>query len=542
MSLPIPSAVDRRPSIGVNLGAQGQRQQPFDPDARVEGDAGVELRGAGEAARAERADRAGARPAREALTLSRAALTARGYDQALRGSGEQVSFLQTAASAVAEAQRLVGRMGELAARALEAPAEGPALQAELRELTRDLSRLAARATFNGARVFSRPVTQVSAEGVDLRLRSLRPETLGRQARALTYGGVVAETSLLGGDGGAPGGDRFLINGVVIRDSRAEDDPRSTHAPYGSASAKAAAVNAHAAETGVTALVRPARTDAPAPQHDALLGFAALGSGGPVLAHAMGKGEALVLNGVRFEGLRFLDGDADGALRAALNARAADTGAQAAVGARGELVLAAADGRNLHLSYEGPEQGRALEARVGLRDGAGGSVAYAGALTLVSAAPIELDLGWEVSEALGGVAGAPPGGLGSVVLGVDRAYALDAAALTDPHAAAAALSAVALAREELAALMGDLESYHARLDGDLGGLAATLAAPRASALGAGGGDPRAAAAAARAQVEARPLDAVFAQANTATRYALTLLDPDLTRADLEPEGVAPTSIF
>ena len=405
MSLPIPSAVDRRLSLGVNLGTQGQRQPPFDPNARIES-GGVDLKGVGEALRPERV---GAPTPREPLTLSRAALSARGYDQALRGSGEQVSFLQTAASAVSEALRLVDRMGELAARAVEVPEEGKALQAELKELTRDLSRLAARATFNGERVFSRPVTQVSAEGVDVRLRSLRPETLGRQARALTYGGVVAETSLLGGDEATAGADRLLINGVVIRDSRAEDDPLSTHAPYGSAAAKAAAINAHSAETGVTALVRPARTDAPTPQHDALLGFPALGSGGPVVAHSMGRGEAIVVNGVRFEGLSFLDGDADGALRAALNARAAQTGAYASVGGYGELILEVADGRNLHLSYEGPEQGRALEARVGLRDGAGGSVSYAGALTLVSASPIELDLGWEVSEALGGVVGAPGGG-------------------------------------------------------------------------------------------------------------------------------------
>jgi flagellin-like hook-associated protein FlgL len=539
MSLPIPSAVDRKLSLGVNLGTQGQRQPPFDPTARIESGAIGDLKGTGEAARPARVS---APAPREALTLSRAALSARGYDQALRGSGEQVSFLQTAASAVSEAQRLVERMGALAARAVEAPEEGGALQAELKELTRGLSRLAARATFNGERVFSRPVTQVSAEGVDVRLRSLRPETLGRQARALTYGGVVAETSLLGGDEATAGADRLLINGVAIRDSRAEDDPLSTHAPYGSAAAKAAAINAHSAQTGVTALVRPARTDAPTPQHDALLGFPALGSGGPVVAHAMGRGEAIVLNGVRFEGLSFLDSDADGALRAALNARSDATGAYASVGQYGELILEVADGRNLHLSYEGPERGRALEARVGLRDGAGGSVAYAGALTLVSADPIELDLGWEVSEALGGVSGAPGGGLGAVVLGVDRAYALDTATLTDPLGAHAAQSAIWIARGALEAQMRDLESYHARLDDDLSGLATTLSATRA-ALSQGGEEARSRALTeACRHISARPLDAIFAQANASRRHALALLDAELTGADLEPEGLAPISIF
>jgi len=547
---PISSSVNRANAhpLSTQVKQGAKQQQPFEPAIQLErsDSAGIsELRGAGESAQVRAVDLN-----QEALSLSRAALVARGYDQALRGSGEQFSFVQTTLGAVQQSQSVLHEMRGLAERGLShelSAQERTQLNDEFGSLSHILSRVAARTRFQGERVLNRPVTHLSIEGEDVRLKSVRPETLGRQAQALTYSAVIAELSLLGGDDEQPGQDQLTLNGVQVRDSRPEDDQLSTQARAGSAIAKAAAINAHSAETGVEAVATPTVTDgASTALHGQLLGFTALGHKGPIQPTSLTGGEAMLINGARFEGFEVQAYDMDGALRAAINAQSAQTGVTASVGAHGELLLSALDGRNIHLVYEGAHEGRALEAQLGLMDGAGGSLVYAGRVSLSSSAPIEADFGAEVSESLGGVIGALSA-MGPVVLGVDRAAALDAMSLTDPGRAQAALKSVQLAQVEVEGLFTELSGYQARLEGALSALSGQLPSRESAALRpreslTGLDQARQLASETQAQLKLASRRALLGQANHDQAFCAELLDPSYHNITVEMTGVGPTSIF
>ena len=57
-----------------------------------------------------------------------------------------------------------------------------------------------------------------------------------------------------------------------------------------------------------------------------------------------------LNGVEVSGFKVEDNDASGSLVDAINAEHSETGVIASLGAKGELNLTAADGRNIELSF------------------------------------------------------------------------------------------------------------------------------------------------------------------------------------------------
>jgi hypothetical protein len=360
---------------------------------------------------------------------------------------------------------------------------------------------------------------------------------------LTYGAVIGEVSLLGGDDEGAGQDQLIINGVKIRDSRPEDDVVSTHTRSGSAIAKATAINAHSAETGVEAFATATVTDATmVALHSNLLGFMALGHQGPIQGASLTSGEALWVNGARVEGVEVQPYDADGALRGAINAHQAQTGVIATVGARGELILTAPDGRNIQLTYEGAHDGRALEAQLGLMDGAAGTLVYTGRVTLTSQAPIEADFGAEVSESLGGVVGAMSA-LGPVVLGVDRAAALDAMSLSDPSTARGALRSVDLATQEVEGLLRELSRYQGRLEGALDSLSTTL--PSRDQVATATQSPEEAqrlAEQARAQLVSAPYRVLVGQANHDQSFCTELLDASYHTISVEMTGVGPSSIF
>lgn len=546
---PISSSINRANAhpLSTQVKQGNKQQQPFEPAIQLdhaERASISEVKSTAESTRVQIVDR------QEPLSLSRAALVAKGYDQALRGSGEQFSFVQTTFGAIQQSQSALTEMYDLAQKALShdiSAQERTQLNDEFKSLNHILSRVAARTRFQGDRILNRPVTHLNIEGEDVRLKSVRPETLGRQAQVQTYGSVIGEVSLLGGDDESVGQDRLLINGIQIRDSRPEDDPLSIHAKSGSAIAKASAINAHHQETGVEAFATPTVTDSTMVMlHSNLLGFNALGHQGPIQGASLKGGEALWLNGVRIEGIEVQPYDRDYTLRTAINAHQAQTGVLAGLGARGELILTAPDGRNIQLIYEGAHDGRALEAQIGLLDGAAGTLVYTGRVSLMSQAPIEADFGVEVSESLGGVVGALSA-LGPVVLGIDRAVALDAMNLNDPSSSYAALKSVTLAREEIDGLFVELERYQEKLEGALNTLSTQL--PTRNLLVKHTQDPlQGIEEAKRLAVDTRlkilklPTRVLIGQANHDQSFCTELLDASYHTMTVEMNGVGPSSIF
>lgn len=144
--------------------------------------------------------------------------------------------------------------------------------------------------------------------------------------ASAWDGLVAHTGIAGApERWADGALR--LNGVFIDATSAMDDRDSAESPSGSAIAKAARINGAVEETGVHA--RPNR---------------AVYEG----AHPVGAGrlDGLFINGVEVEPVLVRPWDADGALRAAIEAELDATGVAAGLTPDGRLRLEAADGRNV----------------------------------------------------------------------------------------------------------------------------------------------------------------------------------------------------
>lgn len=155
--------------------------------------------------------------------------------------------------------------------------------------------------------------------------------------ALGLGGGTGGFSDVAGDGSLIYGARLhdgdlLINGAAI--SSAVSDDKSTIYSDTSASAKATAINNLSQTTGVRAIVTPL-------SHQAA---------GAVVAGDMGTGD-LIINGVDiFDGSpsAIISQDSDNALINAINNKQGVTGIAASRDSDGKIILAAQDGRNLHL--------------------------------------------------------------------------------------------------------------------------------------------------------------------------------------------------
>ena len=120
-----------------------------------------------------------------------------------------------------------------------------------------------------------------------------------------------------------------VNGLDIAASAA--DGLSDIYDDASAAAKATAINARTADTGVSASVVAAYRQA----------------GGGVEAGALVAGD-LVINGVNIVVPAVIAGDTDNALLNAINLQTVNTGVVATRDSGGRLLLAAEDGRNLHI--------------------------------------------------------------------------------------------------------------------------------------------------------------------------------------------------
>ena len=233
--------------------------------------------------------------------------------------------------------------------------------------------------------------------VSISLRALELNGLQPQVTRVSTSGVATDLDLIG-EGSER--DTFAINSVAVPNSQASDDPLSFEAPAQSAIAKATAINSVALESGVRAVALPARTDRQQTLNNEL-GGAVYGNTGPVRATRLNEQAKMIINGADVGAVEVMEGDANSALRNAINALSQDTGVIASLNAQGELALETPDGRNISLSYEGSE-GSALERSLGLRGS--GAHPYGGRVALVSYRDVTLNLGRDVNYALGDVAG------------------------------------------------------------------------------------------------------------------------------------------
>ena len=172
-----------------------------------------------------------------------------------------------------------------------------------------------------------------------KLPNLDPKRLGKHVSHVGQGRGVFLSPL--------GSHELEINGVKIRGTINADDPLSYTHRSGSAIAKAKAINASAELTGVTAKVDMNIYRA----FDQLRGAEVDGS------------RWIRINGHLISGISIADQDATGSLRGAINAGFSETGIMASLDTRGQLLLAAPDGRNITIEFSDIE----LREAFGVRD-------------------------------------------------------------------------------------------------------------------------------------------------------------------------------
>ena len=480
----------------------------------------------------------------------------RGYDQAIRNTTDGMSLLQTAEGALNEATNILQRMRELSVQGANETynlADLKSIQAEVEQLTLEMSRIAASTSFNGLNIFAQMKTkfQIQAgdkarDDIDLKLSSVRPETLARQAKVTSSGGVVSETSLLGDFlGSGAGGDTFTVNGVEIRDTIDADDTVSTIYNFGSAIAKATAINAYRAFTGVDAVVGETRTDNQDFRNNLGGGISFFGNDGAVGAVSLTGNTFISLNDVKISSFDIQDNDADGSLVSAINAYEKETGVIAHINDNGELVLVAEDGRNIHLQYSDDAAGANLESTLGLRDGGGGALAYGGTVTLQSKEVIEADFGFGVNDVLGGMLDNPLGPLPSQVgvFGVNSEYALDKVKIDSKSSAEDAIRTIDLALDEVSAMRSDIGAMHNRLEHTVNNLAQTSENTKVSQSRIEDAEYASETAELTKQMMiASGNVSVLAQANQSTSIALQLLGSSGISSGLSASGGGPSSIF
>jgi flagellin len=263
----------------------------------------------------------------------------RGNDQAARNANDGISLAQTAEGDLAQIGTNLQRIRELAVQAANgsnSASDRASLNNEASSLIAEIDRVASSSSFNGNKLLDGTFTsqsfQVGANSTSNdrisinAISSAKASSLGvgsgsSYATNLAQGTAVTSTALAAGD--------LAINGYQVGASTT--DGVSFANGTASGIAKAAAINAITAQTGVTASV--STTTATGIAATAFTATAA----GDVLINgvdigAIGAGTAAADRGTQ--------------TAAAINSKTSQTGVTASVTSAGVVSLAAADGRNI----------------------------------------------------------------------------------------------------------------------------------------------------------------------------------------------------
>jgi len=285
----------------------------------------------------------------------------RGLAVAARNANDGISLSQTAEGALGSVTDSLQRLRELAVQSANGTNQGvdrASLNAEAKQLLSEINRVATTTTFNGKKLLDGSFKNVSfqvganvGDTITVSVGKMDTKSLGSAATAaITSAQNASSTALKEGD--------LFINGVAIGASVASADTASSTGKDYSAIAKAAAINAKSAQTGVTAQVNATEV------------------GGSAMTAAATSG-AVTINGVSINVSTTTDAAASRAsVVAAINAKAQETGVTAIDTGldSGGVKLVAADGRNVTVAFSG-----VTDVSTGLA--AAGT--YTGSYTLVS---------------------------------------------------------------------------------------------------------------------------------------------------------------
>ena len=374
----------------------------------------------------------------------------RGLNQATRNANDGISLAQTAEGAMQESTNILQRMRELAVQSANdtnTASDRKSLQAEVSQLISELDRIAETTSFNGQKLLDGSFAGASfhvganaGETIDFGINSTRTKNIGNIAQ--TTSGAVTDAATAAGGITITMGDSDTAQEVRSSEdfAIAGDDYRGADSAY----AKAAALNG----SGISGLVADAETEytyASAPGTD-LLGE--------------GQSYTLAVNGVEvFSASQADDGDAGTTLMttvsindvvAGINQKSNETGVSAAVNDDGDLVMTAADGRNIELQETGTQHGLAAAD--------GTAVTTRGTITLTA----------DKSITIGG-AGTAPAGLTTGTYAVDATKGGNVVDISTREGANealtrldAAISAIDSSRSDLGAVQNRFESTIANL--------------------------------------------------------------------------------
>lgn len=415
----------------------------------------------------------------------------RGLNQAVRNSNDGVSLAQTAEGALQETGAILQRMRELSVQAANdsnTTSDRESLQAEIDQLVSEVTRIGTSTTFNSQKILDGSflgarfhVGANSRETITVNVSDARATSLGRQSR--NTGAEVASTQAIVADA-------VVINSVSIRATVAADDTLSTTLNTGSAIAKAAAINDSTEFTNVKAIIGPTEAE-----------------GGVVTGGALDSTNYVTINGQNITGITVQADDADDTLVNTINAVADDTGVVASLDADNELVLTAADGRNIEVTATGT--GATL---TGLTAGV-----TAGTLTLQSEDQVNLTLTAAGANATG------HGSAGTTIYGVNSAAAVSTIDLTTREGANRSIEILDVAIGQVSEKRGDLGAIQNRLQSTINNLSATtenLSSARSRIQDADFATETATFT--RNQIVQQAAVSVLSQANQQPRIALSLL--------------------
>ncbi|MEE4301203.1 MAG: flagellin [Pseudomonadales bacterium] len=422
----------------------------------------------------------------------------RGLNQAVRNANDGVSLAQTAEGALGEMTNNLQRIRELAVQSVNgtnSASDRAALQSEVDQLVSEIERVASQTSFNGVRLLDGSFTsqsfQVGAnagETIGISIGDARADRLGSNATTTTTGTTDAVGDITAITG-------LTINGAAITTAA---DGVSTAADANSAIALAAAVNDNAATTGVSARANATTFNA-----------------GAVTADTAGlTGTDLQINGVNIEVDSIAAGDANGNLREAINAVSNQTGVTAELDGDDNLILTAADGRNIQLQTDGDNAGDDTVLANFLLDG--------GVLNNVVTGTVTFDS--DEAFVVGGTQAATTGqAITAGTFNVDTTNSVANVDITSADSASLAITNVDRALATVNGLRAELGAVQNRFESTIANL--TTSAENATAARSRIQDAdfaKETAALTRAQILQQAGTAMLAQANAAPQGVLSLL--------------------
>ena len=340
----------------------------------------------------------------------------RGFAVAIRNANDGLSMAQTAEGAIGQVTDMLQRMRELSVQASNGSMNADnraASQLEVAQLKAQIDDVAKQTNFNSIKLLDGSAGAIklqtgvrAGELMTMSVDSVQTKDIGLGSRAsLTSTGFSGTAGSLAKNTAA--GD-LVLNGVTIRASSAADDTLSSSDKSSSAIAKAAAINAASAQSGVVAVLG----------NTTVGGTAMTGAGGAGAITINGVATASITTTSDMGANRALAVNAINAISAQTGVRAVDTG-----DVNKGVVLVADDARNITVAFGG--------AQTAAFTGVGAASVYTGTYQLSSTtnAPITVSSSSNGNLVNAGLTAGTYSANVSAMTSVDRAVAAAAPSTT-----------------------------------------------------------------------------------------------------------------